>query len=546
MKIRHQLWLMAVSLTLLVASIVLYQHYGASSLGSSVEALSDKYLSAVRAVLSAEASLNRAVSSERTAILVDPRKPLFSNLQTYHSENISNAAEQLERLTALQLQGVDEELVKTAIALLRKWRILSEQVFVFRAQNTKETRRKALQLSMEEGNFQFAELKDVMMSLIKQIESGADDVVLAAKSTQEQVTSTSTAVGIASIATVLALSYFLSASIMRPIRRLKQDLDAIANGEGDLTKRLPLNGNNELTDLAISFNRFCESQSQLIGQIKTTLHEVSCSSTDVVESMDAMHRNAQQQKHDSDRVNEDMGAMQSSIEAIKCSTQSALDMSAQSLQVVVNADNSLGEAIKTISNMIQEVERIAQAITQLSGCTDQIELVTRSINKIAEQTDLLSLNAAIEAARAQQHGRGFAVVAGEVRNLSTVTQNLTKDIGLNLKQLLTASQHANVVMDKSLEHSRQLGERANAIRALMTDITVASEQQLDANKSVSYQVQDQLGIVDETTARVNHLKTLADSASQSSDSVSQKMFSLQNKAMDLGHLLNRFKTESSL
>lgn len=543
MKIRHQILFISCMVTSVVLGNIAALYFSTAIMGNSIDTISKKYLVAVQAVLSAEANLNRAISTERTIILVDPAKPLFSGLKTYHETNISSAIRLLNEVRALQLDDVDEDLIQAAENALNKWSEISFRVFLLREQNSRESRRQALELTMKDANFEFALLKDTMSGLIQQINAGARQVVTDSEHSQRKLQLAISGIAVLSTGMVILVCFLLSRSIVTPINKLKKQFDVIASGQGDLTTRLPVQGDSEFTDLALAFNRFCKNQSALISDIKGTLQQVNISCANVMSSMQASQSNADDTTSNSERVNNDMVMMVNSIECIQTSTNTALTLAEQARVLVNDADDSLILASETIGNMSQEVERIASAIKALSGCTKDIEQVTGAINEIAEQTNLLSLNAAIEAARAQQHGRGFAVVAGEVRNLSKVTQKLTQDIGKNLQMLLEASRHADCVMVQSLEHSRQLSERATNIRRLMSHINDASEEQLVANQSVSLQVKEQQQIVVTTTTRVSGLKSLADDAKTLSSEVSEKMQMLKNNALSLQHLLNQFKTE---
>lgn len=543
MKIRYQIYAIAALVTVLVSANLAVLYVSSETLNSNIKQISQKYLVGVQSVLAAEANLNRAVATERTIILVDPKRPLFSSLRAYHKTNVEEASELLNTLSRLELEDVDVDIIRQAEALLARWTEHSNQVFELRSKNSRESRRAALKLTMEESNYEFAQLKDLMQTLIQLINEGAANVVLETEANQSLIQRIVLGMALISICCIVVFSFVLIRTIMRPILRLQNDFNQIASGTGDLTKRVPIEGDNELTTLAVAFNKFCSNQASLLNEIKSTLSEVRTSSAEVMNSMTVTQKNSFTQKADSDQVNTDMETMTVSIDAIKASTNDALLLSRQSRQVVEDADASLFEATETIELMISEVGNISNAIDALSSCTKQIEVVTGSINEIAEQTNLLSLNAAIEAARAKQHGRGFAVVAGEVRNLSSVTQKLTRDIGTNLKQLVSASTQANSVMEDSLNHSRMLNERAAAIRTLMSEINQASEAQLTANQAIDRQVNEQQIIVSETTIRVNTLKSLANTASESSGDVNDKMLKLQSNSKALYELLNKFKTE---
>lgn len=536
--------LLAIAVCIMGVVNVITLVHAITVLSNSNEELAEQYLKAVSLVLAAESSLNRAVSAERTAILVSPDKPRYSTLKTFHQQNIQTATDNLSAMENMGFTAskISEPLSNT-LKNLDNWQAMSSQVFVFRDQNTRDSRRSALKMTMEDANYAFAELSDTLQQLVNNVEAEAKRVAQHSVASAKEQRNFAVAVVVISVAVIVAIAMLLSMSVTRSLFSINRNLSNIATGEGDLTQRLPIEGAQELREIATSFNLFCENQSTLLAQIKNMLGTINDATNEVGGSMSTMNTSSQSQQQDSEIVNERLESLQQAFTLIRDITQKASNLSIDSHKVVEAADQSLFTALNLIDKMREGITRMSQAMDELNVRTSDINKVTNQIRAIAEKTDLLSLNAAIEAARAQEHGRGFAVVAEEVRNLSTVTQKMTRSIEDNLSLLLTTTQDAHNIMADNLHLSTELDSGAVSTRDQMQTLKSISEQYRQASQEVSSGVAEQLTTIENTTQKMNDLKQLANDSSRMSKEVKSNMMQLNELSHHVFLSLEKIKTE---
>lgn len=216
--------------------------------------------------------------------------------------------------------------------------------------------------------------------------------------------------------------------VIRPVKNASYQMAEIATGDGDLSVRLPVKGDDEISELAQNFNCF-------VSRISETVSTVSKSSLNLVETSEALKNNSgatltavELQDQECEQAVASMAEINETVNDIANNASTAAQCS-ESIQHSTGEGRALVTSNRDATEKLSEEIRAAtEVISNLAEESSKVGSIITVIQGIAEQTNLLALNAAIEAARAGDHGRGFAVVADEVRALSHSTQNATEEI----------------------------------------------------------------------------------------------------------------------
>lgn len=340
---------------------------------------------------------------------------------------------------------------------------------------------------------------------------------------------------------VALIGIWLGNSIVKPVLAIKKNLDDIAAGDGDLTHRLPVSSNDELGDLAHSFNLFVEKIHSLVRQIA----EMTGQLTALVEEMSAQAQRSEQamdrQRQETDHVATAIHEMSTAAHQVSVSAQSASHAARETSDVGGQARDVVNKSIESIHSLIEEIGQSSSSLDSLNKDVQLIAGVVDVIRSIAEQTNLLALNAAIEAARAGDAGRGFAVVADEVRALASRTQKSTQEIHGMISLLQKGTQGAMLTMGRSSETGRTTGELANRAGMSLDAISQLIDTINDMNAQIASASEEQNAVAEEVNRSMTHISQAADVVAGDAKSGAQISRSLTDLGNRLGSLVGQFR-----
>ncbi|WP_120995250.1 methyl-accepting chemotaxis protein [Stutzerimonas urumqiensis] len=330
--------------------------------------------------------------------------------------------------------------------------------------------------------------------------------------------------------------------VTKPLRSMLARIEDIADGEGDLTRRVDIASRDELGQLGGALNRFLGQLQGLVRQVAESTHQV----TDASLEMDRIASRQQSLVNDQ-------------YQAIDQVSTAATEMSAAIHEVASNAHNAAQSAedadrqgrvssqvvaatMDALRRLAADVGEAAHVIDRLEQDTGRIDGVLSVIEGIAEQTNLLALNAAIEAARAGEQGRGFAVVADEVRALAARTQASTRDIQQMMQSLQAATAQAVGVMQRGVAIAEQGVSQAPDVERSLTEAAHSVVRINDMAAQIATACEEQSQTTEDIARNISDIQALSNQSAEASEhsrTTSERMVRL---AETLSQQVGRFKT----
>ena len=339
----------------------------------------------------------------------------------------------------------------------------------------------------------------------------------------------------------LLVIWFVGYGIARPLKQMVAMLDDIAQGEGDLTRRLATDRADELGAIAKGFNTFLGKLQVMISQVVTSVQQVSDSSEHTADIAIRTNQGVQKQMAEIDLVATAVHEMTATAQDVARNATHAAEAANHADQAANQGKNVVHNTSNAIAALASEIGRAVGVVQTLAKDSENINAILVAIRGIAEQTNLLALNAAIEAARAGEQGRGFAVVADEVRNLAQKTQQATEEIQSMIQQLQHGTREVVKVMEDSQSKTEISVQQANQAATALQSITQAVSVINDMNTQIASAAEEQSAVAEDINRNVSNIGQVANEVASGADEASQASAELTKLAEQQRRLINQFK-----
>lgn len=520
-------------ITLSVLSISATQN-----LVDDADAVADDLLPAVSDALNGDRDLYQALVAQISYVRAIEEGRSGDDERADFDENASQALDRMNSARAHLELHTEEELVPDFDRAYRLWLDAANGTMTTADQGDIEGARDAMR---NEAGQLFGQLRGYFDEVgIRADELGQQRAAEATTEGQQALTLTLT-ITIAAVVVAVALFLISMKLITGSINLLCQRLDDIADGEGDLTQRVPVETEDDLGRLAHSFNRVLENLQSMIRSIQELSGQLADGARQLDQSAGENKEGVNQQTDAISMVATAINEMQSAIEEVAGNASRAAETTRQAQDNGQQGAKIIQDSSAQVNRLAAQIGQGVVAIRKLSDDSANISKVLDVIRGVAEQTNLLALNAAIEAARAGEHGRGFAVVADEVRTLAKRTQESTEDIHRMIDTLQSGVSTIVSVMETGSEEAAATEKLSAEAEQKLMEILGAMNEINDVNASVASATEEQTQVVEEINQSVNQINDLAGESADRSERIDQISESLASYAEQLNQQAGRFR-----
>ena len=343
------------------------------------------------------------------------------------------------------------------------------------------------------------------------------------------------------VAIIIALLGVLIRVLIQPLHIMTRAMEGIADGEGDLTKRLTIQNRDEFGMLGTAFNRFVERIHGSIREVSSATEQVNEVALRVVTASNSSIHNSDQQASRTSSVAAAINQLAAAAQEIARNAAQASNQASDARSLAEDGQQVVDRSIVAMNQLSSMLSASSRNIESLNSKTVNIGQILEVITSISQQTNLLALNAAIEAARAGEAGRGFAVVADEVRNLAHRTQESAQQVQTMIEELQVGARESVSTMSDSQRHSQDSVDIANLAGERLCSVTQRIGEIDGMNQSVATATEEQTAVVESINVDITEINTLNQEGVENLQSTLRACSDLEQQAARLKQLVGSFR-----
>lgn len=342
---------------------------------------------------------------------------------------------------------------------------------------------------------------------------------------------------------IIGVAFFITNVVTKPLRQLTEAFKDIAEGEGDLRRRIDVGRTDEIGEVSVGFNTFVDRLSAVLSKVVEMTQRVGFSAMRLSATAEQISKGTQNQDMKVTQVATAIEEMSATVVEVAKTACQAAEFAKKASEMAIKGGSTVSGTVEGMRNIAKSVEDSANTIEDLGKSSDQIGEIITVINDIADQTNLLALNAAIEAARAGEHGKGFAVVADEVRKLAERTTKATKEIKAKIELIqertagaVEAMNNGRKDVEAGVDLAIEAGESLKAIVEMVKNVSDMIQQMAAATE-------EQSTAAVEISTSMEGISTVTKEASASVMDTSNAASELSKIASELQALTGQFKLQ---
>lgn len=398
------------------------------------------------------------------------------------------------------------------------------------------------------------ELSELLFKIRNHLNNNSDFSSTLFQNTIRLSKNTALSLSIVAIIFSLFFSWIFVKVIFKPVRNMITILKDISKGEGDLTKRFPVDNSYEVSEMAKYLNIFIEKVQNIIRQIKTDSSTISAATSQITSIIGNIAHNAEDVSSQSLTVASSTSHSVSSVNSISSATEemsSSIAAIAASIEEMSASLNEVAKNCQKESSVASAAETHAQStqaiMERLGTSAKEIGKIVDVINSIADQTNLLALNATIEAASAGDAGKGFAVVATEVKELAKQTSQATYQIAKQVEEMQNNT-------SQSIGAIEEISKIISEINIISQSIVAAAEEQSvtineiarsvsgasSASNEITKNITESADGLNNMSENIHSISNASKNASQELTNIKESLATLLNLSISLNEHVNRF------